>query len=80
MNGDQLKGLLLLQIKRRIISFAKSQIILLEDLRDKYNLPKEVHDLNRKRVLDTANDSIREIEETLENLPITIKNENTIHI
>jgi hypothetical protein len=46
---------------------------MLEDLKEDYDIPDEIYERNRKRVLDYGNDTIRELEENLEKFEIYLK-------
>jgi hypothetical protein len=62
------------QIKRKITSIYKNFFFILEDLSDSgYNINSETYQKIRKRVLDNANDAVREIEESFTKLNITLK-------
>lgn len=72
--NDPIKDITLFQIKRKIINIYKNFFFILEDLNDSgYNLDDETYQKIRKRVLDNANDAIREIEENFDKLNISLK-------
>jgi len=74
MENDPIKDMTLFQIKRKITSIYKNFFFILEDLGDSgYNINDETYQKIRKRVLDNANDAIREIEESFSKLNISIK-------
>ena len=74
MENDPIKDITLFQIKRKITNIYKNFFFILEDLRDSgYNINDETYQKIRKRVLDNANDAIREIEESFSKLNISIK-------
>lgn len=74
MENDPIKDITLFQIKRKITNIYKNFFFILEDLNDTgYNINNETYQKIRKRVLDNANDAIREIEESFSKLNITIK-------
>ena len=74
MENDPIKDITLFQIKRKITSIYKNFFFILEDLSDSgYNINDETYQKIRKRVLDNANDAIREIEESFSKLNISIK-------
>jgi len=75
MDSDQaIKDMTLFQIKRKITSIYKNFFFILEDLSDSgYNIPDETYQKIRKRVLDNANDALRELEENFSKLNITLK-------
>lgn len=56
------EGFVEFQIDRNITNLYKSFLIILEDLSDPpYNLPEEVRIKLRKKILDSGNDTIREL-------------------
>lgn len=74
MENDPIKDITLFQIKRKITNIYKNFFFILEDLSDSgYNINDETYQKIRKRVLDNANDAIREIEENFSKLNISIK-------
>ena len=74
MENDPIKDMTLFQIKRKITSIYKNFFFILEDLGDSgYNINDEKYQKIRKRVLDNANDAIREIEESFSKLNISLK-------
>jgi len=74
MENDPIKDMTLFQIKRKITSIYKNFFFILEDLSDfGYNINDEAYQKIRKRVLDNANDAIREIEENFSKINITLK-------
>jgi len=74
MENDPIKDMTLFQIKRKITSIYKNFFFILEDLSDSgYNINDETYQKIRKRVLDNANDAVREIEENFSKINITLK-------
>ena len=74
MENDPIKDITLFQIKRKITNIYKNFFFILEDLNDSgYNISDETYQKMRKRILDNANDAIREIEENFSKLNISIK-------
>jgi len=74
MENDPIKDMTLFQIKRKITNIYKNFFFILEDLGDSgYNINDETYQKIRKRILDNANDAIREIEESFSKLNISIK-------
>jgi hypothetical protein len=74
MENDPIKDMTLFQIKRKITSIYKNFFFILEDLSDSgYNISDEAYQKIRKRVLDNANDAVRELEENFSKLNITLK-------
>lgn len=74
LNSDKIKELALFQIKRKITNIYKNFFFILEDLSDSgYNINDENYQKIRKRILDNANDAIREIEDYFNNLNINLK-------
>jgi hypothetical protein len=62
------------QVSRKVTNLYKQFLFLLEDLQGQgYDIPDEVYQRMRKRVLDHGNDTIREIEENLDKLNITLR-------
>ena len=71
---DKSREFINFQIQRKVVNLYKNFLFMLEDLRDQgYDIPDEVYQRMRKRVLDHGNDAIREIEENLEKLDITLR-------
>jgi len=74
MENDPIKDMTLFQIKRKITSIYKNFFFILEDLGDSgYNINDETYQKIRKRILDNANDAVREIEENFSKINITLK-------
>jgi len=74
MENDPIKDITLFQIKRKITNIYKNFFFILEDLSDSgYNINNETYQKIRKRVLDNANDAVREIEESFTKLNILLK-------
>jgi|TARA_Y100001938_G_scaffold147029_1_gene227304 hypothetical protein len=73
MNEDKVKGFLQFQVRRKVTNLYKNFLFILEDQKSKEYNSEEDYQRNRKRVLDYGNDTIREIEEILDNLEIRIK-------
>jgi hypothetical protein len=74
MENDPIKDMTLFQIKRKITSIYKNFFFILEDLSDSgYNINDETYQKIRKRILDNANDAVREIEENFSKINITLK-------
>ena len=72
--GNKAKEFVTFQVTRKVTNLYKQFLFLLEDLQDQgYDIPDEVYQRMRKRVLDHGNDAIREIEENLEKLDITLR-------
>jgi hypothetical protein len=73
-NGNKSKEFVRFQINRKVTNLYKQFLFMLEDLDgDGYDIPDEVFQKLRKRVLDYGNDAIREIEENLDNFDIELK-------
>ena len=67
------------QVRRKVTNLYKNFLFILEDLEDSgYQIPDEVYQKARKRVLDYGNDTIREIEENLDKFDIKLKWKNYI--
>lgn len=74
MENDPIKDMTLFQIKRKITNIYKNFFFILEDLSDSgYNINDETYQKIRKRILDNANDALREIEESFNKLNISLK-------
>ena len=61
------------QNKRKVLNLCKGFLMLLEDANAKDCLDEDEYKKIRKRVLDYGNDSIRELEEHLNNFDINFK-------
>ena len=74
MDNGKTKDFLIFQLRRKVVNLYKNYLFILEDLKkDGYDIPEEEYQRIRKRVLDYGNDTIREIEENLENFDIELK-------
>ena len=74
INNEKISELLLFQIRRKITSIYKNFFFIIEDLQDSgYNIPDEQYQKIRKRILDSSNDAIREIEEQLSKYCVSLK-------
>lgn len=74
MDNNVVKDSILFQVKRKITNIYKNFFFILEDLSDSgYNIDNEVYQKIRKRILDNANDAIREIEESFSKVDIKFK-------
>lgn len=62
------KGIISRDIKKLYLSF----LYILEDLRDQQKISHDDYQRLRKRVLDTGNDSYRNIEEQLNNFDLIL--------
>ena len=72
--GDSAKDFVTFQVTRKVTNLYKQFLFLLEDLQDQgYDIPDEVYQRMRKRILDHGNDTIRELEENLDKLDITLR-------
>ena len=72
--GNSAKEFVTFQITRKVTNLYKQFLFLLEDLQDQgYDIPDEVYQRMRKRILDHGNDTIRELEENLDKLDITLR-------
>ncbi len=62
------------QIQRKVVNLYKNFLFILEDLKEQgYDIPEEEFQRIRKRILDYGNDTIREVEENLDNFEIKLK-------
>ena len=73
LTGATATDFVLFQNRRKIINLCKYFLLTLEDIRDDYDMPDEVYEKNRKRILDFGNDTIRELEENLEKFDFYLK-------
>ena len=74
INNEKIRELLLFQIRRKITSIYKNFFFIIEDLQDSgYNIPDEQYQKIRKRILDSSNDAIREIEDQLSKYCVSLK-------
>ena len=74
MKGEKEKEFLQFQVQRKVVSLYKSFLFILEDLKAQgYDIDEEMYQRCRKRVLDQGNDTIREIEDYLNNFDIRLK-------
>jgi len=73
--GNELEEFVKFQINRKVINLYKNFFVILEDLQENGFLKVSSGSYNRirKKILDGGNDCIREIEEYLEKLDISIK-------
>lgn len=73
-NKEKVKDFLKFQIRRNVTNLFKGFLLILEDLQDEnISFSDHVYQKYRKRILDDANDKLREIEDTLNNLEIGFK-------
>ncbi len=74
MEQDKIKEFALFQVRRKITNIYKNFFFIIEDLQDNgYNINDETYTKIRKRILDHANDAIRELEEQFQALDIKLK-------
>ena len=74
MKGEKEKEFLQFQVQRKVVSLYKSFLFILEDLKAQgYDIDEDMYQRYRKRVLDQGNDTIREIEDYLNNFDIRLK-------
>jgi len=74
MKGKKEKEFLQFQVQRKVVSLYKSFLFILEDLKAQgYDIDEDMYQRCRKRVLDQGNDTIREIEDYLNNFDIRLK-------
>ena len=72
--SNSAKDFVTFQVSRKVTNLYKQFLFLLEDLNEQgYDIPDEVYQRMRKRVLDHGNDTIMEIEENLDKLDITLR-------
>lgn len=71
-----LKDILLFQVNRHFISNAKNSLSIFEDLiLEGYQFSPEKLKQIRKKILDSSNDSIRDIEKNFEKVEFSLKSE-----
>lgn len=68
-NDDKVKDFVKFQVRRNITNIFKNFFIILEDI----GISDAEYQKYRKRILDIANEKIREIEETFETLDVKFK-------
>ena len=74
MKGEKEKEFLQFQVQRKVVSLYISFLFILEDLKAQgYDIDEDMYLRWRKRVLDQGNDTIREIEDYLNNFDIRLK-------
>ena len=74
MKGEKEKEFLQFQVQRKVVSLYKSFLFILEDLKAQgYDIDEDMYQRCCKRVLDQGNDTIREIEDYLNNFDIRLK-------
>lgn len=67
------KDYLSFQVRRKVTSLFKNYFIILEDLvRENPSISQEKYNQIRKRILDYSNDTIREIEQDIEQFKISL--------
>lgn len=71
--NNQAKEALNFQIRRNITNLFKNCLRNIEELQEDFDIPDFCYKRVRNRILDDANNSIRELEETLETLEIAFK-------
>lgn len=73
-DNEKVSDYIKFQIRRNVTNLFKQFLVVLEDIRSN---PTDLSDVtferNRKKVLDSGNDAIREIEKNLEKVYITLK-------
>jgi nucleoid-associated protein YejK len=72
-HGDKSKDFLRFQVNRKVTNLYKNFLFMVEDLHDSGEISEESFQRLRKRVLDYGNDTIREIEENLDNFEFKLK-------
>ena len=67
------KDYLSFQVRRKVTNLFKNYFIILEDLvRENPSISQEKYNQIRKRILDYSNDTIREIEQDIEQFKISL--------
>lgn len=72
-NGNKSKDFLRFQVNRKVTNLYKNFLFMVEDLYNSKEISEETFQRVRKRVLDYGNDTIREIEENMENFDVKLK-------
>lgn len=72
-NGNKSKDFLRFQVNRKVTNLYKNFLFMVEDLYNSKEISEESFQRVRKRVLDYGNDTIREIEENMENFEFKLK-------
>ena len=73
-DSDKSKEFLRFQMRRKVTNLYKNFLFILEDIQGEgYDIPEEVFQRHRKRILDYGNDTIRELEENLESFKIELE-------
>jgi|TARA_B100001105_G_C22345240_1_gene423139 nucleoid-associated protein YejK len=72
-NGDKSKDFLRFQVNRKVTNLYKNFLFMVEDLYNNREIDEETFQRIRKRILDYGNDTIREIEENLDNFEFKLK-------
>lgn len=58
-------------VKRKVTNLYKNMLFILEDLQqEEYNISDKVYSRMRKRILDTGNETIRELEDIVDQLKL----------
>ena len=71
---DKYRNFLSFQMQRKVKNLYKQFLFILEDLdADGYHISEEDFQRYRKRVLDQGNDTLRELDEYLDNFDIDLK-------
>jgi len=74
MEKEKVKDFVKFQVRRKVTNLYKNFLFILEDMgSEESELTEESYQHYRKRILDHGNDTIREIDECLDNLEIKIK-------
>lgn len=71
---DKYQKFLSFQVNRKVKNLYKHFLFILEDMNaDGYNISEDDFQRYRKRILDHGNDTVRELEEYLENFDVKLK-------
>ena len=78
--NNKLEEFVKFQINRKVINLYKTFFIILEDLQEQgfLNMSSATYNRIRKKILDGGNDCIREIEDYLEKLDVSLKDKYDI--
>jgi len=81
INNDKLREIIIYQHHRAIASLYKNFLNILEDIRnDRYTIDENTYNNLRKRILDSGNNTSRELEDLLLKLDFTLSNESVSRI
>ena len=81
INNDKLREIIIYQHHRAITTLYKNFLTILEDIRNsRYTIDENTYNNLRKRILDSGNNTSRELEDLLLKLDFTLSNESVSRI